>query len=240
MPNIPATLLNGDLYYSFQNGPAGTGEVMKYKPGTNKDLSVQSRREIKGPDVIHGDTLFSTNIPIWRRFEMVFGTSPDSWVGINEKMEAGSSGTLLVTFNNSGDTLCQFTDYDRIVNFSHGNYRIHARLISYNYDQLVTIKPEYNDTVFRLMPPNRLLPVYVIDFGEYKVNYMDGLNPDFDLSEKYMLYSLHESNNFLFLRFTRNHDGVTNRKKNAVKFYNAIFFKKEGKLYHHPGFTLKP
>jgi hypothetical protein len=69
---------------------------------------------------------------------------------------------------------------------------------------------------------------------------MDGLNPDFDLSEKYMLYSLHESNNHLFIRFTKNHDGPTNRKKKAVKFYNAIFFKKEGKLFHHPGYTLAP
>ena len=61
---------------------------------------------------------------------------------------------------------------------------------------LLTIKQEYNDTVFRLIPPNRLLPVYIIDFGEFKVNYMDGLNPNFDLSEKYMLNSLHETNNF--------------------------------------------
>jgi hypothetical protein len=69
---------------------------------------------------------------------------------------------------------------------------------------------------------------------------MDGLNPDFDLSEKYMLYSLHESNNHLFIRFTKNHDGPTNRKNKVVKFYNAIFFKKEGKLFHHPGYTLAP
>jgi hypothetical protein len=69
---------------------------------------------------------------------------------------------------------------------------------------------------------------------------MDGLNPDFDLSEKYMLYSLHESNNHLFIRFTKNHDGPTNRKKNAVKFYNAYFDKKTGKIYHQPGFTLLP
>ncbi len=147
---------------------------------------------------------------------------------------------MLVTYNNKDDTLCQFTDYDRIVNFSHGNYRTHAKLTSYYFDELVTIKTEYNDTVFRLIPPNRLLPVYVINFGEYKVNYMDGLNPDFDLSEKYMLYSIHETNNLLFLRYTKNHDGPTNRKKKAVKFYNAIFFKKEGKLYHYPGYSLAP
>jgi hypothetical protein len=240
LPYIPVSLFNGNLYYSFQDGPSGNDQVMKYKPGSNRSLSVSSHSELPGQSTIPGDTLLNTKKTSWYLFDKIFGIGSDSWVGIHNKWDAGKSGSLLVTYNNKDDTLCQFTDYDRIVNFSHGNYRTHAKLTSYYFNELVTIKPEYNDTVFRLIPPNRLLPVYVIDFGEYKVNYMDGLNPDFDLSEKYMLYSIHETNNLLFLRFTKNHDGTTNRKKNAVKFYNTIFDKKAGKIYHQPGFTLSP
>jgi hypothetical protein len=55
-----------------------------------------------------------------------------------------------------------------------------------------------------------------------------------------MLNSLNETNDFLLIRYTENNDSPNNRKKNAVKFYNAIFNKKEGKLYHLPGFTLLP
>ena len=33
---------------------------------------------------------------------------------------------------------------------------------------------------------------------------------------------------------------LLNRQKQTVKFYNALFDKKEGKLYHQPGFTLLP
>jgi hypothetical protein len=145
-----------------------------------------------------------------------------------------------VTYNNEGDTICQFTDYDRIVNYSYGAGRNAVELKSYYYNGLLTIKQEYNDTVFRLIPPERLLPVYILDFGKYKFNFMDGFNPNFDLSDKFMLNSLNETNGFLFIRYTQNNDCLNTRKKNAVKFYNALFNKKEGKLYHQPGSTLLP
>jgi hypothetical protein len=213
---------------------------MKYKPGTNKSISVQSQTEIPGHGIIHGDTLFNSNQSFPDRFDRIFGTGSDTWAGVNNKWNAGKLGSLLVTYNDNGDTLCQFTDYERIVNFNHSNYRHPVELKSYYYDGQLTIKQEYNDTVFRLTPPDRLLPVYIIDFGEFKVNYMDGLNPDFDLSEKYVLHSLYETNDFLFIRYTRNYNAPVTRKKNAVQFYNAIFDKKEGKLYHQPGFTIAP
>jgi hypothetical protein len=69
---------------------------------------------------------------------------------------------------------------------------------------------------------------------------MDGFNPYFDLSDKFMLNSLCETNSFLFIRYTQNYDCPNTRKKNAVKFYNALFDKKESKLYHQPGSTLLP
>ena len=84
------------------------------------------------------------------------------------------------------------------------------------------------------------MPVYIIDFGVYKFSYKDGFNPNFDLSGKLMLNSLIETNDYLFIRYTQNNDCLNTRNKNAVKFYNALFSKKEGKLYHLPGFTLLP
>jgi hypothetical protein len=236
----PVSLSNGNLYFTFDDRPSGTGLVMKYKSPDNKIISSQSRTETKGPGIVPGDTLFITSNQLYQSFDLIFGTSPDTWAGINNKWNAGTSGSLMVTYDNKGDTLCQFTDYDRIENFKHTTYRSHAVLTGFYYNGLLTIKQEYNDTIFRLVTPNQLLPVYIIDFGVFKVNYMDGLNPNFDLSGKYMLNSLNETNDFLLLRYTENNDSPNNRKKNAVKFYNALFSKKEGKLYHLPGGTVSP
>ncbi|MCX6255256.1 MAG: DUF4933 domain-containing protein [Bacteroidia bacterium] len=237
---VPVNIRNGDIYFTFLDGPTGNGQVMKYKSGTNKTLSAQSQTEIPGLGIIPGDTLFNTNKHTQERFDWIYGTSPDTWAGVNNKWNAGKSGAILVTYNDKGDTLCQFTDYDRIVNFGKTSYRQPTELVSYNFTGLLTIKQEYNDTVFRLISPDRLLPVYILDFGKYKFSFMDGFNPDFDLSDNYMLNSLHETNDFLFIRYTQNYDCPNTRKKNTVKFYNTIFYKKEAKLYHQPGFTLIP
>jgi len=240
MPHIPVSLSNGDLYFNFHDGPSGNGQVMKYKPGINKNLSLKSQDEVPGQSSIPGDTLFSKNQFSEDRFRFMFGIGADTWAGVNNEWNAGRTGSLLVTYNDKGDTICQFSDYDSIVNFNASQSRRAVELVSYSFKGLLTIKQEYNDTVFRLIQPDRLLPVYNVDFGEYKVKYMDGLNINIDLSDKYILNLLCETDNFLLIRYTQNSDSPNNRKKNAVKFYNVFLNKKEGKLYHQPGFTLLP
>ncbi len=55
-----------------------------------------------------------------------------------------------------------------------------------------------------------------------------------------MLNSLRETNDFLFIRYKQKNDGLNNRKKNTVKFFYALFNKKDGKIYHNPGYTSLP
>jgi len=240
LPNIPVSISNGNLYYFFQDGPKENSQIMKYKTGMNSNLSVKSQTEMPGQSTILGDTLLNTHKIFLESFNYIFGLGPGIWAGINQKWNAGRSGSLLVTYNDKGDTLCKFTDYDRISNFTHSTYRTPGELPNYYFEGLLTIKQEYNDTVFRLIPSERLLPVYIIDFGDFKVNYMDGLNPNFDLSDRYLLKSLYETNNYLFIRYKQFYNDPVSGKKNASKYYNALFNKKEGELYHQPGSTLIP
>lgn len=240
IPRFPVSMFNGNLYYSFHDGPAGSGQVMRYKSDTDKKISMQSMIEIPGIGPIQGDTLLETNKFILDRFNRTFGTGQNTWVGVNNEWNSGRYGVLLVTYNDNNDTLCQFTDFERIKNLNLPLIRDAVELTSFFYNGLLTIKQEYNDTVFRLIPPERLLPVYKIDFGRYKLSYMDGINPNFDLSEKYILKSLHETDDYLFIRYTQKNDSPNNRKKEAVKFYSALFDKNNGILYHQPGFTFLP
>jgi hypothetical protein len=240
LPNIPVSLLNGNIYYTFLDGPNGNEHVIKYKPENSGNLTIQAKPEIPGPGTILGDTLFNAQQNFSEGYNWNYGLGNGTWAGINQKWNAGTSGSLLVTYNDKGDTICTFTDFDRIKNFSSNQYRTPVELASYYYKGQLTIKQEYNDTIFRLISPDRLLPVYLIDFGSFKVSYNDGLNPEIDLSNKYLLNSLYESDNFLFVRYTQNFSSLNNIKKNAVKFYNAIFIKKEGKLIHLPEFSSTP
>lgn len=238
---VPVSIGNGDLYFTFQDGPNGKGQVMKYKTGTDKTISAQTLSEIQGLGIIHGDTLLNTDRSIQRRFDEIYSTSHETWAGVNNKWNAGTTGTFLVSYNSKGDTLCQFADFERIVNFNYKDGGRNAvKLTSYLFNNFLTIKQEYNDTVFRVIPPNILLPVYIIDFGKFKFNYIDGFNPNFDLSGKLMLNSLNETKEFLIIRYTQNYDCPLTRKGKMVKFYYALFNKKEGKIYHNPGFSYLP
>ncbi len=236
----PVSLFHGEIVYTFTNGPEKTTMMMKYNPGGEESIATASPEELPGQGKIPGDTLFTANNDSSGRFESVFITSPDSWTGINNKWNSGKSGTLLVTYDNQGDTICNFTDNDRILNFTKSTYRQPVSLVSYQYDGLLTIKPEYNDTVFRMIAPDRLLPAFILDFGEKKVSSREGLDPDLDLSQKLILKSLHETDDYLMIRYTQNQASPNNVRKNSTKFYNALYDKKLGKLIHQPGFTLTP
>jgi hypothetical protein len=241
MPNNPVSILNGNICYTFTDGNTGTTQYMRYKPGSTIDISVQSQKEVPGlGSAPKGNTLSISGMQRLELFDWIYGISSDTWAGINSKMTAGETGSLLVTYNSIGDTICQFTDFDRIVNYNQSTFRRSEDFINYYYEGLLTIKQEYNDTVFRLIPPDRLLPTYIIDFGESKVDYMEGLNPNSDISEKFMLNSLHETNDFILIRYTQNNDSPNNHKKNSVKFFNVLFDKKQMKLYQQTGFSKEP
>ncbi len=240
MPNNPVSIFNGNIFYTFTNGNTGTGQFMKYNPESTFNISIQSQPEVPGFNSVPGDTLLITQKHTMERFDLIYGVGADTWVGINQKWNAGKTGSLLVTFNTRGDTICQFTDFDRIVNFKQASYRRSIDFVSYYYNGMLTIKQEFNDTVFRLIPPNRLLPAYIIDFGEFKVDFNEGLDPNSDISEKFMFNSMHETNDFILIRYTQNNDSPNNRKKNSVKFFNVLFDKKQMKLFHQTGFSNEP
>ena len=65
-------------------------------------------------------------------------------------------------------------------------------------------------------------------------------DPNSDISEKFMLNSMHETSDFILIRYTQNNDSPNNRKKNSVKFFNVLFDKKQMKLYHQTGFSKEP
>jgi len=68
------------------------------------------------------------------------------------------TGRLTVT-SISGDTLCQFNDY--------GPYNPQISYTGiYRFNGITTFRKGNNDTIFRVMPPNRLTPAYVMQWPD--------------------------------------------------------------------------
>jgi hypothetical protein len=87
-------------------------------------------------------------------------------------------------------------------------------------------RPEFNDTVFEVIPPNRLLPVYVLKFGNYKVTKQQGVDPDFKLAGKIIPGEWAETNEFIFMTYTKDSFDCKNTRNNkTVKIYHAIYSK---------------
>ena len=138
---------------------------------------------------------------------------------------------ILVIRNIHGDTLTSFTRFEKIVNYTKSLMRGTDDGVHYENLGSLYIRPEFNDTVFRVTPPDRLYPVYVLSLGEYKVTRQQGVDPDFDLTGKIIPEEWAETGNYIFMTFTKDdYDCPNTRKNKTVKIYHAIYSKQARQL----------
>ena len=149
------------------------------------------------------------------------------------------SRDFLFTFTVKGDTLCRFRNCNPIpVMKKRAAYPSPLPPDIYFYDNQLTVRQSMNDTVYRLLPPNRLLPVYVLNFGSYKIDIQTYI---FGNQAQYLLpYTWKETNRYILFVYTQNRDTPNNRKDGSVKFFYSYFDKKSRQLYHFSEGTSMP
>lgn len=142
----------------------------------------------------------------------------------------------LTTVTISGDTLCKFNKYQQPtiprpnVGFSLHTYRINGQ---------VRLQHSYNDTIFQVIPPNRFIPVYVMNWGSYKPDinqYAAGsdLEGKLVLKEDYVKPSgWIETPRYIFIHYTEGRYSYNGMDQGKVKFYWAIYDKAKKTLTHH-------
>jgi hypothetical protein len=232
---------NGDIiYYSYSNTLTGEKYVMKYDCSTVQ-MTEDYRFDPEFPDKKSGlgDVALDLNHgktepPKPRSHQGMFGGAPE-WMNydfssfmLNDNSYAIPSReeNILVICNFYGDTLASFTRFEKLVNYTKSLMRGTDDGVQYENLGLLHIRPEYNDTVFRVMPPDRLYPVYVLNLGGYKVAKQQGVDPDFDLTGKIIPEEWAETGSYIFMTFTKdNYDCPNNRKDKSVKIYHALYSK---------------
>jgi hypothetical protein len=126
-----------------------------------------------------------------------------------------------------GDTLCKFNDYNRTT----GEQRVRFFSHTYRIGGHVMLQNEYNDTIFRIEPPNRLIPAYVMQWGAYKPDknqYAAGS----DLEEKLVLGEWVETSRYIFITYTEGRDYPARRSQGKVRFHWALYDKTAKTLTH--------
>jgi hypothetical protein len=235
-----------DLYYTYSNNITGEKYIMKYDC-SSFSTAPEYKFDPENPDKINGlgDILIDFNHgntipPKPRSHQGMFSASSEVFYKdiqsslLNDGSYAvlGRRNKLLTIFNTDGDTLSDFERYERLVNYSKSMMRGTDEGTSYEYDGTFYYRPEFNDTVFRTVPPNHIVPVYVLKLDKYKVSMQDGVDPDFDLQGRIIPGDWAETPQHIYLTYTKdNYDCPNTRKKKTVKIYHALYTKADRSLF---------
>jgi hypothetical protein len=228
------SVINNRVYYRYDNNMEKTSHVLSHQlpdiQNVQLDLS-ENQNQTMGKGRPIGELLPHTG---FQGSTHILAINENQWMDFHSKMISGSTGTLMVNYSLQGDTICAFSDFDRVVDFTSPQISMFEEEVCYYYNGIPTIKIPYNDTLFRVISSNRLLPVYVINFGSYKPSHMEGLNPLSDLSEKFLCRSFSENQEWVFFVYSQDHPNKSRREGRSVKIHFTLFNKQNKTFYHNP------
>ena len=138
-----------------------------------------------------------------------------------------ASNDFLFTFGLKGDTLCVFRNYNPIPDKKGLPINAPAPNM-YFYNGIFTIQQSMNDTIYRMTAPNRLVPVFVTNFGAYKLDIV--LAGDF--SNKFFPNIWKETDKYILFTYNQNYNSPNNRRNGSVQFFYSYYDKKTRHFYH--------
>ncbi len=222
--------IDNKLFYRYADNRAQKLLLMSYDmDSSHNDIPLPADQENSG---ITGKGKIQTTLGVEReeRYVEYIPLSKDSYAGINSKIKSAVGGLLMTAFRLNGDTLSSFPDHETLNNYSHTLMRGNFPQFIYQYGNLATIRNAFNDTVYRIIPPNRLIPVYILKMGEYKIETQEGFTPGQDISSKLSIHEFFETQKHIYIRLIQGYDSPDNRKNKRVNIFYAIYEKQNKKL----------
>jgi len=234
-----------DLFYNYSNNITGQKYIMKYDCSAFQ-VKPEYKFDPEKPDQIAGAGEIAidlnhgkTETPKPRRHQGMFG-GPVEFLFLqrdpfmldhNSYSLPSYNDYMMVVLDKNGDTLSSFSMLEKLKNYTKELQRGTDGGSLYVSNGRQFFRPEFNDTDFEVIAPNRLLPVYVLNLGSYKVSKQLGVDPDFKLTGKIIPGEWAETKDLVFMTFTKDdYDCQNTRKKKSVKIYHALFSKQNKQL----------
>jgi hypothetical protein len=229
------------LFYQYTNNITGEQYIMEYECSedpsvTTSALDPETRKGIIGlgkvlVDLNHGRTV----APAPRKHQGMWSTSPESmYKGLStfapdrNTYVLGLGGKhVMGVFSTNGDTLATFAKYEQVKNYTKSATRGTDYGTRYEKGGYLFTRTNFNDTIFQVIPPNKLLPVYVLNLGSYKVTKQEGIDPGFDLKGKIIPEDFADTKDYLFFTFTKDsYDCPNTRRNKTLKLYHGLYSKR--------------
>lgn len=222
------------IFYNVNDYPNEKVSLLHYEIKPEKQLQLPETTEnkndgsfFKGEQSATRKEYFNKSTP-WVSTQII-GISSNFYAGVNSDLRASENGIMLATFNLKGDTLCKFTQFDKL------EYRITSsvissvtRIINWEYKGVFSFMMSFNDTIFRLVPPNRLLPVYVFKFGPHKITDEEWYQTNGGPKNKFRITNVLENDKYLFLEY------VYSNENGKIERHKAIYTKVNQSLTQLP------
>ena len=130
-----------------------------------------------------------------------------------------------------GDTICSFQDFDPIKDYHRGTMRNPDSGDFYLLNGVYNIRQSYNDTVYTFLPPNRLSPKYILDFGDMGIKSSnEGIDIGIRLENKLLCPKLLESDKHLFITYTKDYPCPATAKSGSLKYSRLIYDKERRRM----------
>ena len=233
------------LFYVYNNNITGQQVIMEYDCTKEQSL-LNTGFNPENPDKINGLGEVSIDLrhgnttpPPPRKHQGMWITSPEmiyADLGVfspdrNTYIAQLHGKNMLGILGNHGDTLATFSKPEQLKNYTKELMRGTDFGTQYEKGGNLFFRSNFNDTIFEVIPPNKLLPVYVLNLGKYKVSMQEGVDPDASLEGKIIPMDWADSKNYIFLTFTKDsYDCPKTRKNKSVKIYHALFSKSSQQL----------
>jgi hypothetical protein len=227
---------NGDkLCYQYENRPAQKSFLVTFDDEISQGTSgVQLPETVESKNMMKGNGKILTEL---KKDPEVYATPTPYLLGRNILAFAQRSKPVRQTANFidvvsvTGDTLCEFKDNDPIKNYSKSVSRGVDGGNTYYFGGTFFIRQSFNDTIYEMIPPYRLVPRYILNFGDLGIkSAQEGIDPGVSLKDKLVLQSFLETNRFIFITYSKDYDCPNTAKQGTLKYSRLVFDKKTRKL----------
>ncbi|HBB91344.1 MAG TPA: hypothetical protein DC042_06415 [Bacteroidales bacterium] len=220
------------LFYQYRDYPNNTGQLITFEP----DLYLPSLpNPVPGTETVEN---FHLGQPVrtFNASERILNFYPiddQTYGDIRDKMASKTVHNILTIHSVNGDTTCAFTDYDPIINYTNTVGRGTEAADRYTLNGSFHYRPRFNDTIFRLELPDKLIPKYVIGYGGRGISSsMEGIDPRYSLADKFVNGTFVESQSHIFIEYTQDYSCPNTANKGTLKYNRCIYFKNTGDLVH--------
>lgn len=227
-----AKLVNGKLYYKFENRAQKLACFMEYdegRDGNNVSLNASDNELTKSPITGLGRNISSSQVRRFGTFAAeIYPLGGNCFANVAARKGSAEGKNYITLSYTNGDTLCSFADYDMVTNYHRSIARASAPGNSYVLNGNLYTRKAYHDTIFKVVAPNRIIPHIILDFGGQGITEsIQWMDPGYDLTNKLILLDLLETKHYLFLTYTKQ---VSSDSKDLV-FSRLIYDKKNKALY---------